>query len=406
MKTKILLITLALVVILGTCISFATEINMETEYTAEQLNTLIIELHQEYPKLTEIEIIGNSNLGTPIYALRVIGNNIKDTYDSKKRKQEGINNYFIMGGVHARETVNPQLLIKQAKYYLDNGGIDENVVIHYLPLVNPDGYNLSLHNIGKPAGDYKLWKANIKGTDINRNFPSFYYSPSTNEWVDFWGRNDKKQFTATEPGPRYYFGEYPGSAIETQNIMAYMNKYSFNLMLDYHSQGEIIYWEMWFMPKEYEVYNKKIADLIYSINGYTPYINTNDQHGSGYSTDYFATVQYAPALTVETTKARNLPFVSSKERLKAFSVNKNVTLEVIKYNEKNKPNGLGEIPLYTINGERYGNYPKKLVYGYAERYSIYEKDQLMRYYVKNIKKTVWFSFLKNKIETQYNPIFY
>ena len=187
-----------------------------------------------------------------------------------------------------------------------------------------------------------------------------------------------KNVVSKSPAPRYYFGEYAGSEKETQVVMDYINKYSYNLLIDYHSQGEIVFWGMWTMPEEYVNYNKKIANLVQTVNGYKPYINYSDEHGSGYITDYFASVQYAPAITIETTKARSLPYVSNSMRNDVFNKNKNTTKELVLYNELNIPNGLGDTTLYTSDGKFYGNYPLELIKGYKERYNLFEKNELSK----------------------------
>jgi len=368
MKKTIIILTIVILTLLLTSCVFATTVNMEKEYTATELNELILKINNSYPEKTELETIGYSTANnTPIYALRVIGNSVKN-YDSTKRKQEGINNYLILGGTHAREIINTQLLLKQIENYLENDTLDENVILHYIPLINPDGYDISLHSEVK---DHKIWKANGVGVDINRNFPSIYYSSTKKEWVDYWGRMDKTQFIRTKPGPRYYFGEYAGSEKETQAVMNYMNQYSFAMMVDYHSQGEVVFWEMWTANKGYEDYNRKLADVVKNTNGYKPYINYSDEHGSGYSTDYFASIHYTPAITVETTKAPSLPFVSADMRNAAYTKNKNTTLNLVKYNEIHLPELRKDyITLYTAENEEFGKYPKEVAEGYKARYNL------------------------------------
>ena len=399
------IITVVLLISLMMQSSFAAEVSMELEYTSAEINQLLIQTHQEYPQNTELEIIGYTYLENPIYVLRLIGSQVSD-YDSTKHKQPEINNYLILGGVHAREVVNPQLLLKQINYYLEGGGLDVNAVVHFIPLVNPDGYDLVLHGIGKPAGDYKLWKANLRGVDINRNFPSFYYSAKEGMWVDYWGRCDNG-LVADKPGPSYYKGEYAGSEKETQAVMGYMNKYSFNLMVDYHSQGEVIFWGMWMMPAEYTKYNKKLADLVQSINGYKPYINYNDEHGSGYTTDYFATTQYAPAITVETTRAAALPYVSTNMRNTAFTKNKDTTKELVLFNEKNIPTGLGDTLLLNSRGGIQGSYPREFVAGYKERFNLHELNVESLTLVEvlgdsNLTQKEKDRLIESKVRTNYN----
>jgi len=330
--------------------------------TVEEINREIFELNLRYPNQTELELLGYSYEKAPIYVLRILCSKIR-SYNSNKRKQEGITNYLILGGVHGREVVNPQLLLYQIKHYLENP-IEASVVLHYIPLINPDGYTISLRE----------WKANGRGVDLNRNFPSIYYSIEERCWIDYWKKNDKKETIALVPNGSNYFGDAPGSEEETRIVMDYMNRHVYAMLVDYHSQGDEIYWGLWSMGEAYERYNKEIAKVVSKETGYTLYTDPIELQGSGYTTDYFALLHHTPSITIETTTSPDLPNVSEDMEILAYKRNKDVLRVLINYNETHlKEYQRDFITLYNQEGDEFGRYPKEKVLGYKQRYNLKEE---------------------------------
>src|SRR6056297_2955741 len=181
--------------------SFALDITKD--YSAQALNEYIDDLSDTYDEI-DVEILGNSYLGKPIKVIQL--KNISTQYNKDTRYTQGIYHFLVIGGIHGRERVNPKLLLKQIEYYAHNKVLPKNMVIHYIPLVNPDGYDLSLfeglnteflENILDQ--NYPRWKSNIRGVDINRNFPDTYLDLKTMTWKNFWGREDDLRYKSEVP---------------------------------------------------------------------------------------------------------------------------------------------------------------------------------------------------------------
>lgn len=367
---------IAIIFIIAALSSISFSLNITKDYNAWELNDLIDTLDNNYNEVT-VETLGTSYLNHRIKAIRI--KNSETIYDDDMRYNKGIYHFLVLGGVHARERVNPKLLIKQIEYYLNNNKIPRNMVIHYIPLVNPDGYNLTLYNginseflQSIEDKNYPRWKSNIQGVDINRNFPDIYLDLETFEWKDAWGHVDNKAYKSEEPSGQYYFGRHAGSEVETQILMDYMNRYKFEMALDYHSQGEVLFVDKWFMSY---FFNKKSFDLAQTImdtNGYTLPRDTGE-YSSGFTMNYMANRHRIPSITIETTSTRRLPYLEDYEEIKAYEENKDVTVEVFKKAIALKK--FGSYKTYDSSGYFFDDYAnERIAKAYAQKYNLSIKN--------------------------------
>ena len=312
-------------------------------------------------------------LNQSIQALRI--KHPETVYDKNLAYNKGIYHFIVIGGIHGRERVNPKLLIKQIEYYAMNNLVPKNMVIHYIPLGNPDGYDLSLseglnsqylENIDDD--NYPRWKSNIRGVDINRNFPDTYLDLETLTWKDQWGHVDNRAYKSEEPSGEFYFGTYPGSEVETQLLVAYMNQYKFEMALDYHSQGEVLFINKQFMSKDYNNKSLILANTIMKLNGYIIPRGTGE-YSSGFTTNYIANRHRVPSITIETTRTRNLPYLSDEEEIMAYEENKDVSVEVFKKAIVLKKFGLYKA--YDVTGHFLDDYENELIANaYADKYNL------------------------------------
>jgi murein tripeptide amidase MpaA len=176
------------------------------------------------------------------------GRSIKAFKIANKTADDNRKGVLILGGVHAREIVNPDLVISFAldlcRAYSTKSGIkygkasyDKSAIqkiidgqgIFIIPLVNPDGRA----HVMSPTGD-AMWRKNMnpnpslpcKGVDINRNYEFL--------WESGIG-------TSSDSCQEIFKGSSAFSEPETRNVRNMLDQYpNIQYMLDVHSYSEDI----------------------------------------------------------------------------------------------------------------------------------------------------------------------
>lgn len=277
-------------------------VSEEVPYTSELMQLIIEGLQIRYPFLSTGSI-GKSVMGNELNYIRL----------GRGRTQVSYNACF-----HANEWITTPILLKFAEEYgaayADDGALYgtnsrelfENYSLYMVPMVNPDGANLV--NGVLPEGEYLEqtrriasqypsipypdgWKANINGVDLNLQFPAGWLQAS----------EIKAAQGFTSPAPRDYVGTAPISQPESRAMYDFTNANDFQLILAYHTQGEVIYWKY----LDYEPENsRRIADYFGRVSGYlveeTPY-------ASGYAgyKDWFIEQFNLPGYTIEAGLGEN-----------------------------------------------------------------------------------------------------
>lgn len=244
-------------------------------------------------------------LQTPTIGSSVLGRNIPEILLGNGAKRVHYN-----GSFHANEWITTPILMTFLNDYLLSltnqqqiRGIStpflyQQTLLSIVPMVNPDGVDLVLH--GPPEDepwhsqviewnngslDFSGWKANIRGVDLNDQFPA--------KWALERDRNPK------EPGPRDYGGEKPLSEPEAIAMADLTKNMDFARVLAFHTQGEVIYWGFENLePPENEV----LAEEFSRVSGYEPVKTTNSF--AGYK-DWFIQDWRRPGFTVELGKGVN-----------------------------------------------------------------------------------------------------
>ncbi|PLR90767.1 M14 family zinc carboxypeptidase [Bacillus sp. T33-2] len=266
-------------------------VNPNQVYTYETMAADIALLQQNYPYLIKTEVIGNSVDGRNIYAVKV-GNGQKEI--------------TINGSHHAREHMTTNLLMEMieqyAKSYADGtsfSGYDttsllNNVSIWFVPMVNPDGvslvqkghasaknpqYVLQLNNY---STDFSSWKANIRGVDLNRQYPA--------DWANISGNTGR-------PSSQNFKGYSPLSEPEAIALYNFTRAHNFKTAVAYHSSGQILYW---YFNQDSSVYNRdyNLALKYGALTGYSLVNPTSSPSGGGY-TDWFIQDMRQPGFTPE-----------------------------------------------------------------------------------------------------------
>ncbi len=121
------------------------------------------DMHAMYPTLTERYVLGTSELGRNISAIRISSN--AGTPADKPQVR-------YISTMHGDETVGNEMCLFLIEHLLSGYGSDSRLTamvdeldIWIVPLMNPDGY-------------VALTRANANGIDLNRAFPDPYTSPN------------------------------------------------------------------------------------------------------------------------------------------------------------------------------------------------------------------------------------
>jgi g-D-glutamyl-meso-diaminopimelate peptidase len=272
-------------------------------YDYSQVMSDIRRLQSVYPFL-RMFMIGNSILGKEIPEL-LIGSGSKRIHYN--------------GSFHANEWITTAVLMTLLNDYclsLTNQNpirglltlpLYRQTTLSLVPMVNPDGVDLVLNGppenetwanrvveLNGGSTDFSGWKANIRGVDLNDQFPA--------RWELEKARNP------SQPGPRDYVGERPLSEPEAIAMADLTRRRDFARVLAFHTQGEVIYWGFENLePPESET----IVNEFGRVSGYQP-VKTIESY-AGYK-DWFIQDWRRPGFTVELGSGINpLPLTQFNE---------------------------------------------------------------------------------------------
>jgi g-D-glutamyl-meso-diaminopimelate peptidase len=220
---------------------------------------------------------------------------------------------------HANEWITVPLLLKFAEELasaIQNGGtiFDTDAVglanaatIYMVPMVDPDGVDLVTGAIEPGGLEYEAarrladnypnipfpdgWKANLLGTDLNLNYPA--------GWLQ--ARETKFSQGFTRPGPRDYVGRAPLNQRETRALAGYTEVIDPELVLAYHSQGQVIYWQF----EDYEIPGaEELGQRFAEVSGYALADTPFESAFAGYK-DWFIQQFRRPGYTIEVGMGEN-----------------------------------------------------------------------------------------------------
>ncbi|MBR3077588.1 MAG: LysM peptidoglycan-binding domain-containing protein [Oscillospiraceae bacterium] len=220
---------------------------------------------------------------------------------------------------HANEWITTPLLLKFLESYAravsENGRIFgfsaqalyQRTTLELVPMVNPDGVELVTGGLreGEPgwaearalADSYPAipfpegWKANLRGVDLNLNYPA--------RWEQ--AREIKFAQGYTRPGPRDYVGTGPLSEPESEALARLTERTEPGLSLSYHSQGSVIFWKFLSMEPPGA---RELGERFAAVSGYSledvPYASGF----AGYK-DWFILTRDRPGYTIEVGMGEN-----------------------------------------------------------------------------------------------------
>ncbi len=276
-------------------------VDTNIDYTYDVLQHDIKGLKARYPFI-ETGVAGHSSLGRELSYIRL---------------GTGSNEVFYNAAHHALEWITSPVLMKFAEDYAkayalgtEISGFDpremwENSSIYIIPMVNPDGVDLVLNGLQRSNPNYskliswnrgstdfsKDWQSNNNGVDLNHNYNA--------AWEE--SKQAEAALGITGPGPTRFSGPYPESEPESRAVADFTRAHDFRLVMAYHSQGEVIFWDFENLaPPEAQTIGESLAGL----SGYELAEPEGPASYAGYK-DWFIQDYRRPGYTVEVGRGTN-----------------------------------------------------------------------------------------------------
>lgn len=256
----------------------------------------------------------------PFLRTRSIGSSVMGKDIPEIRIGRGNKRVHVNGSFHANEWITTPVLMRFLNEYLltltNNQSIRGLVMKPYynfamlsiVPMVNPDGvdlvinglpeeepYRSSVLEINQGSRDFSGWKANIRGVDLNDQFPALW-------------ELEVERSNVNRPAPRDYPGTAPLTEPEAISMAQLTRDSDFHRVLAFHTQGKVIYWGFENLePPESE----HLAIEFGRVSGYEP-IHTIESY-AGYK-DWFIQDWRRPGFTIELGLGVNpLPLIQFEE---------------------------------------------------------------------------------------------
>ncbi|WP_078381675.1 M14 family zinc carboxypeptidase [Sutcliffiella halmapala] len=289
MKTVIILIILINILPYQ---SYANFVNAQEWYTYERMVEDLKGLKRKYRNDMQIDSIGKSEFGKNIWAIKV---------------GTGEPSIIILAGHHGREWLTTSLVMTKLEHYLDayskkeskfgyDSAILDEVAIWFVPMVNPDGIRIQQEGISflpkymqnkliqmnENSKNFERWKANGKGLDLNRQYPT--------------GWSTIKEQTSV-PSYQFYKGKFPLQAKETRAIVRFTRQTKPLMAVTYHSSGRVLYWNF-NNDKAVVKRDLAIAKELSNMTGYQLDYPQEHAVGGGFS-DWFVSEFKRPSFTPE-----------------------------------------------------------------------------------------------------------
>lgn len=267
------------------------------KYSYEEMQQDLVELSSGHEDFCTVESGCITSQGREVYLVK-LGN------PNASRK------ILVTASIHAREYMSTQLVMKMLEEYVlhyDKYKADfDNICFYIVPMVNPDGVMISQQGINSAKYEStKNWlngfknleqiKSNVNGVDLNRNFP-----------VGF-GHVNNSSLVSYAPSLYYYAGSYPLSEVETKYLDKLLQENEFSAGINYHSQGNIIYWGSTEDSKENISRQIFFSTLAKNTIGYRLAPDDDTSSANGSFGDYFSVTENAPYVTIEIGNRNPVP---------------------------------------------------------------------------------------------------
>ena len=250
----------------------------------------------------EITELGKTLLGKSIPCLKFGRGSINILYAAAHHGREWMTSILMM---RFAEELCDFYSSKKRYFALDPDYIFESRSVYIIPMLNPDGVDLSINGISPDDpmkerlikannmdNDFSAWQANARGVDLNHNYNAGFEVYKSLE----------KKMGITGPAPTRYSGEYPESEPETKALCGFVrSKGDFLTVISFHTQGEEIYCDFnGRCPPRGEIIGRMLA----RYSGYR-LAHTEGAASYGGFKDWYISEFGKPAFTVECGKGKN-----------------------------------------------------------------------------------------------------
>ena len=232
---------------------------------------------------------------------------------------EGPRKVIYTAAHHANEWITASVLLKFVEEFAEAIRTDgeifgvnakdlaDRTTIYTVPMVDPDGVDLVTGVIQPGQVQYEMaarlsenyptipfpdgWKANLLGVDLNLQYPA--------GWPQ--AREIKFSQGFTRPGPRDYVGRAPLNQLESRALAGFTEFVDPELVLAYHSQGRVIYWQFSdiVVPGA-----RELGERFAQVSGYALEDTPEESAYAGYK-DWFIKNFRRPGYTIEVGTGTN-----------------------------------------------------------------------------------------------------
>ncbi|WP_082492107.1 M14 family metallopeptidase [Leifsonia sp. Root4] len=261
-----------------------------------------------FPKIAQLQVIGQTVTGQDITAVRV-------TKNPKAGKQGKLPTTVFIGAQHAREWITPEMVRRLLNEVLTNYGSDPRITdlvntteMWFIPVANPDGYDFTFQE------GQRLWRKNLRdnngdgvigtgdGVDLNRNYPTR------------WGYDNEG--SSPNPASETYRGPAPASEPETQALDGLFKRLTPEFFINYHSASELLLhgvgWQVATPSPDDVIYEAMVGDdQNPAVPGYDPDISaelyTTNGDTDSHMQEAYGTLGFTPEMTTCETVSDSIP---------------------------------------------------------------------------------------------------
>lgn len=245
---------------------------MEEGYSYQRMTEDLMRLCRTFPFLA-VDSIGQSVAGREIPAVRLGTGPIEIHYNAAMHANEWITAPILMRFLEEAAYAYMRGICYRGR---DMQHIFSKTSLWAVPMINPDGVEMVL---AEPHS-FSNWKANLRGIDLNDQFPA--------HWEE-----ERARRSVHMPGERDYGGEAPLTEPEAMALASFTCLHDFQLVLALHTQGREIYWNYRDLEPPC---SEAIAARLAHVSGYKA-VKLSDSD-AGYK-DWFIQEFRRPGFTVE-----------------------------------------------------------------------------------------------------------